>query len=195
MFKFAWLLFAFSCSVLFQSSTGQFSFEAGYPRFKLPGPLGQLISGQGLNLGSMNSGFGQILGSLISNAGSSSNSGGGPLSQLATAASTQYINAVRSSPLFSQFTGSSSQSMPSSGPASPIGPGPMASGPHAYGPHQHPMFNPMTLLNADQSMYGPPQGHQGLDSHFGGSHIFPQLAAPEGKSRYEIERYTFNFRG
>ncbi|KAF7492462.1 hypothetical protein SSS_08280 [Sarcoptes scabiei] len=103
--------------------TGQFSFEAGYPRFKLPGPLGQLISGQGLNLGSMNSGFGQILGSLISNAGSSSNSGGGPLSQLATAASTQYINAVRSSPLFSQFTGSSSQSMPSSGPASPIGPG------------------------------------------------------------------------
>lgn len=176
MYKIISLFFCIILSLFCHLASGQFSFssDGGYPRLKLSSSLGQLISGQGIGFGPVSSGFGQILGSLINNAGSSSSS---PLTQLATAASTQYMNMVRSNPLFSQYTGQTQQA-----------PSPMSyQQPYAaaHGPPQHvqqSMYNPMQgsmgLLGGDSSMYGPPPG-AGYDSHFGGSSIFPQYAQPE----------------
>lgn len=176
MYKSISLFFCIILSLFCHFASGQFSFssDGGYPRLKLSSSLGQLISGQGIGFGPVSSGFGQILGSLINNAGSSSSS---PLTQLATAASTQYMNMVRSNPLFSQYTGQAQQA-----PPSPMGyQQPYAA---AHGPPQHvqqSMYNPMPssmgLLGGDSSMYGPPGA--GYDSHFGGSSIFPQYAQPE----------------
>lgn len=165
--------------------SGQFSFggssDSGFSGFKLSGPLGQLMRGSSpLNLMTSNYGFGQILGSLI-NSGSNS---GGPLSQLATAASSQYINALRSNPLLSQFANVAAGQQ--SGPPSAASPyaAPPSHQPHS--PHHHSMYqNPMALLGGDSSMYGPPQ-QPGYDHHFGGSNVFPQFATPDSKSLFFV---------
>lgn len=158
--------------------TGGGSSESGssYPRIKLAGPLGQLIGGQGISL---NSGLGQVLSSIISGAasGSSSNSNsGGPLSQLATAASTQYINAIRALP-FGQFgLGGNGQS--SGGPPQSPSHQPGHHGGPPGGPYNGPMYpglsNSMNFMN-DASMG--PYGGQNFDAgaHFG-PNSFPQFS-------------------
>ena len=165
--------------------TGGGSSESGssYPRIKLAGPLGQLIGGQGISL---NSGLGQVLSSIISGAasGSSSNSNsGGPLSQLATAASTQYINAIRALP-FGQFgLGGNGQS--SGGPPQSPSHQPGHHGGPPGGPYNGPMYpglsNSMNFMN-DASMG--PYGGQNFDAgaHFG-PNSFPQFS-PDSKLKF-----------
>ncbi|OTF70826.1 hypothetical protein BLA29_007527 [Euroglyphus maynei] len=170
----------FFCMLLHIVS-GQFSFggssDSGFSGFKLSGPLGSLMRGSSpLNLMTSNYGFGQILGSLI-NGGTSSSGSGGPLSQLATAASSQYINALRSNPLLSQFANVAGGSQ-QSGPSSSSYAAPPSSHPQ-LSPHHHSMYqNPMAFLGGDSSMYGPPS-QPGYDHHFGGSNVFPQFAQPD----------------
>lgn len=156
--------------------SGQYPFgggdssSVGYPRIKLAGPLGQLISGQGLGLGS---GFGQVLSSLINNAGGSGggSSVGGPLSQLATAASNTYINAIRSTlPGLGQLTGglggaSAGQSHNQYSQYGGAGGHPMYGG----------MQNPLNFLTGDSPLsgYGGPQSSQyehGNPPYSGGYH-------------------------
>lgn len=152
------------CMLSLHLANGQFSLSgnsdtsSSYPRIKLAGPLGQLIGGQGISL---NSGLGQVLSSIISsatNAGSSSS--GGPLSQLATAASTNYINAIRSLPPFNQF-GGNQQSTPHHG---------QFNGPSG---HQfNAMHNPINYLTPDNNLYGA-QGN--LENGHFGPNSFPHF--------------------
>ena len=147
---------------------GQFSLggsgdSSSYPRIKLAGPLGQLIGGQGISL---NSGLGQVLSSIISsasNGGSSSSSSGGPLSQLATAASTQYINAIRSLPAFNQFAGN--QQGQSHGPAH----GQFNGQQSGHGLYNNGMQNPLNFMSADNNnLYG---GQHNFDNAPSGGHF------------------------
>ncbi|KAH9424416.1 hypothetical protein DERP_004600 [Dermatophagoides pteronyssinus] len=161
----------------------------GFSGFKLSGPLGQLMRGSSsLNLMNSNFGLGQILGTLMS--GSTSGvSGGGPLTQLATAASSQYMNALRSNPLLSSFAnvaagGSQQSGGPPSSSSYAAPPSPSSSHPQ-FSPNHHSMFqNPMAMFGGagDSSMYGPPShpgAGGGYDHHFGGSNVFPQYATPD----------------
>lgn len=179
--------------------SGQYPFgggdssSVGYPRIKLGGPLGQLISGQGLGLGSgLGSGFGQVLSSLINNGGGSS--GGGPLSQLATAASNTYINAIRSTlPGFGQLAGGL-------GGAS-AGQGHQHSQYSQYGgAGGHPLYggmqNPLNFLTGDSPLSGyggqSSQYEHGNPPYSGGYHHHHQFggadnyfgASPYGHSPY-----------
>lgn len=145
-------------ATLLHTAYGQFSFGnsegSGYPRIKLGGPLGQLIGGgsSGLNL---NSGLGQVLSTIMNSAvgaaSQSNNGGGSPLTQLATAASTNYINALRSSLPFSQFLSNGNGGGQSQGQGS-------------YGAASHQIYNtipgPMNMLQQDPSMYA----GQGFDA-------------------------------
>ena len=160
----------FFCVLSVHLAHGQFSLggsgdsSGSYPRIKLAGPLGQLIGGQGISL---NSGLGQVLGSLISTAatGGSSNSGG-PLSQLATAASTNYINAIRSLPAFSQFMGNQQQQTQQQQHGQFNAP----SG-HLYNGVQ----NTLNFLSAESNLYG---GQHNFDNGHNGAAHFGQNAFP-----------------
>lgn len=160
------------CLVSIHVANGQFSLggssdsSSSYPRLKLAGPLGQLIGGQGLSL---NSGIGQVLSSLISSA-SSGSSGGGPLSQLATAASTNYINAIRASLPFSQFTGGNQQQHASHGPQHG----------HQFSHPSPPMFGGMgNFMGGDNGMYG--AQHNFDNGHQFGPNAFSQYNQPDSK--------------
>lgn len=193
MHKFASLLLLCVLLSVHPAVHGQFGLSGSsdsssqYPRIKLAGPLGQLIGGQGISL---NSGLGQVLSSIINTAanaagsGSNSNgaSGGSPLQQLATAASSNYINAIRALP-FGQFVGGgSSQSQQQ--PQQVQGHSQFGNGPHGlYGGMQ----NPINFLTPDSNLFG--GQHGGYD---GGNHGHNQQHghfAPNGFPHFSAENY------
>lgn len=161
-------------------SSGQF------PRIKLAGPLGQLIGGQGISL---NSGLGQVLSSIINTAanaaGSNSNSASNPLQQLATAASSNYINAIRALP-FGQFVGGGSSQGQQQQQQQQHS---QYNGPSGHGLYNQ-MQNPINFLTPDSNLFG--SQHGGYDGnhnqHHNAGHGFGQNAFPHfsAESKYHL---------
>lgn len=130
------------------SVRAQFFGGGDYPRLK----LSQLIGGSGGGGGSsssglnLNSGLGQVISSLLGSASSSSSAS--PLQQLATAASTSYINAIRSALPFGQYGGGGAQHQHQHSSYQPHN----HQGPMHYGAASQQIFNtlpnPMGLLGA-----------------------------------------------
>lgn len=127
-------------AMLLGTASAQLFGGGDYPRIK----LSNLIGGGGGGGGS--SGLGQVISSLLSSANSANS--GSPLQQLATAASTSYINAIRAALPFGQYGGGGQQHQHQHSSYQPH----QHQGPLHYGAASQQIFNtlpnPMGLLGA-----------------------------------------------